>query len=82
MDRSVILERLRQAERHVVQGEHHIARQKGIVVRLTMDDLYEHAKAARALLLQFEEMQALHIANRDRLRATLAEESSPFGHAR
>lgn len=71
MDRSVILEHLHQAERHVAQGERHIASQKAIVVRLTMDDL--DAKAARALLLQFKEMQALHVADRDRLRAALAE---------
>lgn len=72
MDRSVILEHLRQAERHIAEGERHIARQKAIVVRLTMDDL--DAKAARALLLQFKEMQALHTADRDRLRAALATE--------
>lgn len=69
MDRATILDHLQLAERHVAEGERHIARQKEIIVELENDR--HDAIAARALLVQFEEMQVLHIADRDRLRAEL-----------
>lgn len=66
----MILEHLNQAERHVAEGERHIAGQKKIIAELGNDG--HDQKAAIALLGQFEETQALYIADRDRLRAELA----------
>jgi hypothetical protein len=71
MDRAMIEEHLAQAERHVAQGEQHIARQREIVAKLTSDDHADAAEEARALLAQFEEMQKLHVSDRDRLREEL-----------
>jgi hypothetical protein len=70
MDRAMILEHLELAQRHVAEGERHVARQKEIVAELANDA--HGTTATRALLIQFEEMQAPHVADRDRLRAELA----------
>ena len=70
MKRQMILDHLQLAERHVVEGERHLARQRDIVDTLEREGL--DGKTARALLVQFEEMQTLHLADRDRLRAELA----------
>lgn len=70
MDRTVILEHLAQARRHVVQGERHIARQREIVAELERKG--QDALAARDLLDSFEALQVLHIADRDRLEEELA----------
>jgi hypothetical protein len=57
----VILEQhLAQAERHVAEGADHVARQREIVAELANDD--RDLKSAQALLVQFETMQAHHIA--------------------
>jgi len=69
MDRAMLGQHLAQAERHVAQGERHIARQREIVAELK--DRGHDWQAAMELLHQFEEMQALHIADRDRLRSEL-----------
>lgn len=66
----MIHQRLAMAERHVAAGERHVARQQEIIAGLT-EDCHETARA-RALLARFEETQALHVADRDRLRAELA----------
>jgi hypothetical protein len=71
MDRATVTAHLAQAERHVALGEQHIARQREIVSEL--EDGSHDAVQARRLLAQFEELQALHIADRDRLRRELAE---------
>jgi hypothetical protein len=69
MDRARLAEHLAQAERHVVLGEAHLQRQRVIVTEL------ERAGAdtgeARRLLANLEEMQTLHVADRDRLRDEL-----------
>jgi hypothetical protein len=65
----MVLDHLQQAERHVAEGERHLARQKEIVAELPGDG--HDARAARALLAQFEDLLALHIADRDRIRAEL-----------
>jgi hypothetical protein len=70
VDRAMVEQHLAQAERHVAAGERHIARQREIVREL--DHEGHDLNSARDLLVQFEEMQALHIADRDRLRAELA----------
>ena len=74
MDRAIIQDHLAQTERHVSQGKEHISRQREIIADLERGG--HDSKAARALLVQFEEMQALHIADRDRL---LRELSDSFG---
>ena len=69
MDRSMIREHLAQAERHVSEGERHVARQREIVATLERDG--HDTVAARATLTQFEELQAMHVADRDRLLGEL-----------
>ena len=70
MDRAVIEERLAMAERHITVGESHIARQRELVAEL--DQNGRDAAEAVKLLGLFEATQALHVADRDRLRAQLA----------
>jgi hypothetical protein len=56
-------EHLAQAERHVAEGERHVTRQRELLA-----ELRRSAQRATDLLHQFKELQALHIADRDRLR--------------
>lgn len=69
IDRAMWQEHLAQAERHVVQGEGHIAKQRAIVAELERDG--HDARIARDLLDQLEQMQELHVADRDRRREEL-----------
>ena len=48
------------ASRHVHEGEEHIAKQKALIAELERDGHLELLPAARELLKQFEESQALH----------------------
>jgi hypothetical protein len=77
MYRSVLLERLAQARHHVTTGERHVARQRESVAALKTkpQDLSsaEHFSNAKQLLALFEELQRLHIIDRDRLEKELAE---------
>ena len=57
------------AQRHVAQGERHIARRKDIIRGLR--DYGRDTVQAEDLLCLFEAFQALHIADRDRLRAKI-----------
>ena len=70
MDRAVILQHLKQAEGHVRQGEIHVTNQRLLVETLERDG--HDTTQARALLKEFIELQALHVADRDRLRGELA----------
>lgn len=70
MDRAVLEDHLAQAERHVAEGARHVARQRELVA-----ELKNHGhdwRAAMELLQEFEQMQALHIADRDRLLKELS----------
>jgi len=69
MDAEMARDHLAQAERHVAQGERHIARQREIIAELERDG--HDTAQARATLAQFEEIQAMHVAERDRLRHEL-----------
>jgi hypothetical protein len=69
MDRAVLLQHLEQAQRHIADGQRHIARQREIVSEVERSGL--DSKDARRSLVLFEEMQALHVANRNRLVETL-----------
>lgn len=63
-------ERLKQAERHVAEGAEHVRRQHEIVARLEKGG--HDAGSAKELLGQFEEIQAMHVADRDRLIGELS----------
>ena len=69
IDRAMWQEHLAQAERHVTLGETHIAKQQAIVAELERDG--HDARIARDLLDQLEQMQELHVADRDRRREEL-----------
>jgi len=69
MKRTMLLHHLGQAERHIVEGERHIWRQREII-----DELERHghgqsltANMARDILHSFETAQSAHIADRERL---------------
>lgn len=70
MDRTTIVDHLEMAERHVREGQGHVERQRVLVSELGRDG-HDTVRAVE-LLQQFEELQALHIADRDRLRGELA----------
>jgi hypothetical protein len=71
MDRELLRENLRLAESHVELGEHHISRQRELIAGLEKSG--HDVSLARALLQTFEQSQSMHIADRERLRAELAE---------
>ena len=73
MDRAMVLDHLATALRHVSEGERHIAQQHEIIASLEGDGF--DTSAAKAVLLQFEELQGMHIADRDRLKKELGEGS-------
>ena len=68
--RNLLLEHLDQARRHVAEGAEHVVRQRELVARMERDG--HDTAEARRLLGQFEEMQALHVADRDRIEDELA----------
>jgi hypothetical protein len=72
MDRRGMIEHhLAMAERHVTVGERCVAEQRERVAALERDG---HDITESLLLLgQFQELQELHVAGRDRLRKELAE---------
>jgi hypothetical protein len=71
MDRATILDHLAVALRYVTEGECHIAQQHETIALLERNGL--DTSAAKAALLQLEEHQALHVADRDRLKQELDE---------
>jgi hypothetical protein len=68
--RAALLEHLAQAERHVAEGAAIIARQKSLILELEKDG--HDTTSSRSLLRQFEEIQHLHVEDRDRLKTELA----------
>ena len=69
-DPAMIRDHLALAEKYVALGEHHLATQHR--VRATLRQGGHDVRSALEPLKQFEDMQALHIADRDRLRLELA----------
>jgi hypothetical protein len=68
-DRDLLKISLAHAECHVANVEHDVARQRMVVAGM---ELCGHdATRATHLLRQFEEVLAMHIADRDRLRKEL-----------
>ena len=68
-DRDTLKQHLAQAEGYMAMSRGHIASQRKFVAGLLTDG--HEALQALALLLRFEELQELHIADRDRLRGEL-----------
>jgi hypothetical protein len=58
-------------ERHPAEAEHQVANQRELVAALERDG--HDADQPTKVLAQFEEVLAMHIANRDRLRKELAD---------
>ena len=71
MDRELLTQHLEMAERHVSQGERHIAQQRELIAQLKRGG--HGTRQAIQLLRQFEELQKLHVADRDRLRKELSD---------
>jgi hypothetical protein len=71
MNKAMQVEHLKQAERHVIAGAFHIARQRELVSELERRGLDEAAAEGKKLLVTFEELQAMHIAGLRRLRKEL-----------
>jgi hypothetical protein len=71
MDKALILDHLALAERHVTEGRRHIAQQKRVILDL-MNGGHD-TSVARSLLVNFEDVLKMHIADRDRLKRELAE---------
>ena len=67
----MILNHLAQAERHVKDGEQHVARQRALIGDMVRNG--RDAAVAIELLKEFEALQVMHIADRDRLVAELAQ---------
>jgi hypothetical protein len=68
-DRRTISAHLEEAERHARQGAIHVANQRNLIADLERGG--HDTTDARALLRQFEDLQELHVADRDRLRQEL-----------
>ena len=66
MDHDLLADHLEQAEHHVEQADEHIARQTDLIAWL--ETRGHDATEAKRLLVLFQEIQATHIADRDRLR--------------
>lgn len=69
MDRAVWQEHLAQTERHIVEAEKRVARQREIVAELERDG--HRTTAARGRLAAFESLLAMYLADRQRLRREL-----------
>ncbi|MBV9221997.1 MAG: hypothetical protein JO366_03220 [Methylobacteriaceae bacterium] len=75
MDRNILVRHLTQAEDHVAKGKRHLQQQREIVAKLNGEG--GGSTRAQRLLNLFEEMQALHVADRERLKKALAEAANP-----
>jgi len=62
---AILQDHLAMAERHIASGNRVITRQRQLINQLEADG--HDIRAARSLLAQFEDLQALHLADRDRL---------------
>jgi Mg2+ and Co2+ transporter CorA len=69
MDRTVLLRRLAEAEKHLAAYEHVLARQRHVIDTIARSG-HDTAEAS-ALLREFQGIQAMHVADRDRLRVEL-----------
>lgn len=70
MNRAMLLQHLALAERHISQGETHLAKQEALISTLDRDG--HDTTEAWALLTTMRATQALHLEDRDRILAELA----------
>lgn len=73
MNNAMVRDHLELARRHVAQSEACVSRQREIVAELERDG--HDSAQARQLLTLFEDLQRLHVADRDRLEKQLAKSS-------
>jgi hypothetical protein len=71
MDRALIEQHLALAEKHVRDGEVILVRQREVLANLARDG-HDTSRASQ-ILQEFEDVQQMHIADRERLRRELAE---------
>jgi hypothetical protein len=71
MDRKMLKRHLAQAKAHIETGRKNIARQRKAIAKLERGG--QDTNKARAALTQFEELQAMHLADRDRILRELAQ---------
>jgi len=74
MDRALIVSYLKAAEEQVANGERQIARHSDLIS--TLQRAGHDTTSAIALLRELKQAQIQHVAERDRLRAELAELSA------
>jgi hypothetical protein len=74
--RTIMERHLARAERHVLEGELRLERQRAIIEERRRDD--HDVELSEQLLAQMEESQRLHVAERDRLRAEPAAPGERF----
>ena len=72
MDRAILESHLAFVEQHVSKSKKHIARQREHIGELERDGHIQLAVSAKQLLALFLELDALHVAHRDRLRLELS----------
>jgi hypothetical protein len=74
MDRKTLAEDLERAEQYVSLGESRLRSQQRVIAELERDG--HDSKMAHTLYRTFEELQATHIASRDRLAGALSQAES------
>ena len=71
MDRDLVLRHLAEVERHILQGETHLAKQLALIAEL---EHHGHdTRGAQAILTTMRETQALHQQDRERILRGLQE---------
>lgn len=71
MNRAMLQGHLAQAESHVAKGDQHLARQQELIAKLKRHG--RDTADAEGLLKLFEELQVVHVADRDRLLRELGD---------
>lgn len=71
VDRRMLSDVLAMAERHVLEGDAHLSRQRELIAQLERDGHLNEAARATRLLDTMRETQELHVAHRNRLRRDL-----------
>ena len=70
MDYAIVEEHLRRAKEHMAKGIENLRRQREIIAELERDG--HDATTAKELLRTFEEVQAMHVGDVNRLTKELA----------
>ena len=71
MDQEMLKRHLAEAEEHIATGDKNIARQRDLIAQLERDG--RDTASARTFLHEFEQLQARHTAERERLLRELSE---------